>query len=354
MIVYNQAHCLYACLRSIQNQSFKNIEIIIIDDCSEDNSTEIIREFKKEDPRIIFLEHDINEGPIKTRTDGIRIAKGKFITFLDGDDSFIHKDILKNSIYIAQKANLDIVEFKAGMYKEEKLIDILGNYSQLDLSYIIYQPELKTKFIIGKKNNNLYLENRAIWGRLISTELLNKMLLDVGKEFTDDYIDFAEDTIMVFSLFHLANSYYLMKEIGYFYSFDDKRKESSKLKNKVCKSNNKIKDFSRFKFLKFLVGRVENNTKEQIYVYKEITTFIDYDYYLETFKMRKEHYEIMFYIFNKALNFEFLSPYLKYKIIKLKNRVIKKQNILIKYIFWKINIYSINNMNKLIIKKIFH
>jgi len=131
---------------------------------------------------------------------------------------------------------------------------------------------------------------------------------------------------MVFSLLHLANSYYLMKELGYFYNLDDKRKEFSKLKNKVCKSNNKIKDLSPFKFLKFLVGRVENNTKEQIYVYKEITTLIDYDYYLETFKMRKEHYEIMFYIFNKALNFEFLSPYLKYKLIKLKNRAIKKQN----------------------------
>ena len=124
----------------------------------------------------------------------------------------------------------------------------------------------------------------------------------------------------------LAKSYYLMKELGYFYNLDDKRKEFSKLKNKVCKSNNKIKDLSPFKFLKFLVGRVENNTKEQIYVYKEITTLIDYDYYLETFKMRKEHYEIMFYIFNKALNFEFLSPYLKYKLIKLKNRAIKKQN----------------------------
>ena len=54
MMVYNQAHCLHRCLRSIQNQSLKNIEIIIVDDCSLDNSVELIKEYQKEDPRIIL------------------------------------------------------------------------------------------------------------------------------------------------------------------------------------------------------------------------------------------------------------------------------------------------------------
>ena len=102
MMVYNQAHCLHRCLRSIQNQSLKNIEIIIVDDCSLDNSVELIKEYQKEDPRIILIEHDANEGMIKTRTDGVRIAKGKYITSIDGDDTFIHKDILK-IVYILQK-----------------------------------------------------------------------------------------------------------------------------------------------------------------------------------------------------------------------------------------------------------
>ena len=52
MTMYNQAHCIYKGLRSVQNQSLKNIEIIIIDDCSEDNSTDVIKEYQKEDPRI--------------------------------------------------------------------------------------------------------------------------------------------------------------------------------------------------------------------------------------------------------------------------------------------------------------
>lgn len=88
MNIHNQAHCLYKCLRSIQNQSKKNIEIIVVDDCSTDNSTEIIKEYQKKDPRIILIEHDTNEGTIKTRTDGIRKAKGKYITIIDGDKIF--------------------------------------------------------------------------------------------------------------------------------------------------------------------------------------------------------------------------------------------------------------------------
>ena len=70
--MYNQAHCIHKEIRSIQNQSLKNIEIIIIDDCSQDNGTDVIKEFQKNDPRIILISHDMNEGEMKSRTDGIR------------------------------------------------------------------------------------------------------------------------------------------------------------------------------------------------------------------------------------------------------------------------------------------
>ena len=64
------------------------------------NSLDIIKEYQKYDKRILLISHDSNEGTIKSRTDGIRKAKGKYITIIDGDDSLIHKDILKNSLLI--------------------------------------------------------------------------------------------------------------------------------------------------------------------------------------------------------------------------------------------------------------
>ena len=326
MTIYNQAHCLHKCLRSIQNQSIKNIEIIIVDDCSLDNSVDIIRQYKNKDPRIILLEHYSNEGKIKARSDGIRNAKGEYITFIDGDDSFIHKDILNNSLYIAKKADLDVVEFQMGKYKNKKFIRKINDYPELNLTYIVKQPELRTKFIFENKEFPYDLINRSICGKLIKKNLFIKILKYIGVEYTDDFIIFAEDTIMAVSLLHLANSYYLMKELGYYYSFDEKKSNFSIFKNKVCKPTDKIKDFSFFKYLKFLIGKIENNEKEQIMVYKEITTIINYDYYFNDFKLRKEHYEILFYIFNKTLEFVFLTNKQKQNILKLKNHTIENEN----------------------------
>jgi len=103
MTMYNQAHCIHKGIRSVQNQSIKNIEIIIVDDCSQDNGTDIIKEFQKKDKRIILISHDMNEGEIKSRTDGIRKAKGNYITIIDGDDALIHKNIFKNFYLLLKK-----------------------------------------------------------------------------------------------------------------------------------------------------------------------------------------------------------------------------------------------------------
>ena len=143
MTMYNQAHCIYKGLRSVQNQSFKNIEIIIVDDCSEDNSTDVIKEYQKEDPRIILITHDANESRMKARTDGIRAAKGKYITIIDGDDAFIHKDILKHSFFIAQKANLDVVEFKGSGHQNGRPVNVVYQYNN-EYSKIIFLSLLTT------------------------------------------------------------------------------------------------------------------------------------------------------------------------------------------------------------------
>ena len=96
-----------------------------------------IVEFQKEDPRIILIEHDSNEGPIKSRSDGIRKSRGKYITLVDGDDALIHKDILKNSLYIAEKGNIDVIEFNHAMYNDGRFEQVAKVYYKLNLSNII-------------------------------------------------------------------------------------------------------------------------------------------------------------------------------------------------------------------------
>ena len=172
MIIHNEDHILHKGIRSIQNQSLKNIEIIIIDDSSEDNSLDKIKVYQKDDPRIILISHESNEGAIKSRSDGIRIAKGKYITLIDGDDAFAHKDILKNSLFIAQKADLDAIEFHGAIFHGGKIRELIYDFGSLNVSRIIYQPELRTKFIVKNRKNIFTIKNRVIWGKLIKNELI--------------------------------------------------------------------------------------------------------------------------------------------------------------------------------------
>jgi glycosyltransferase involved in cell wall biosynthesis len=143
--VYNQFHCIHKSIRSIQNQSIKNLEIIIIDDFSSDNSIKKIERYQKEDNRILLIKHKTNQGKIKSRSDGIKMAKGKYITIIDGDDGLIHKDILKKSLQIANFGKLDVLEFKIIKFQEGKQEYCLNRYV-METENIIYQPKLRTKF----------------------------------------------------------------------------------------------------------------------------------------------------------------------------------------------------------------
>ena len=91
--VYNVDKYLRKCLDSLVNQTLKEIEIIVINDGSTDESEKILQEYKKKDKRIIVIKQK-NKGLSATRNVGIKNAKGKYVTFIDSDD-WIEKDTFK-------------------------------------------------------------------------------------------------------------------------------------------------------------------------------------------------------------------------------------------------------------------
>ena len=319
--IHDQANDIHKVLRSVQNQSIKNIEIIIIDDCSLDNSFEILKEYQKLDERIILISHYKNEGAIKSRTDGIRNATGKYITIIDGDDALIHKDILNNCLYIAKKLNIDVVEFRAGEYKNGKFKGIVYDYNSINVEKIIYQPELRKIFFWKKGRYKYTLINRAIWGKFIQNKLFKEILNYIGSEYLDDYINFAEDCIMTVSIFHNAKSYYVMKETGYYYNIDDKNK-TIKLKNKICNTNNDGINNFYFNYLKFLVDHHNKNKKEKRSAYHELL-ILDFSK-IFGMNLKKRHYQIIFYVLNKLLEWDCFRLKERKHIISFKNRAIEK------------------------------
>jgi glycosyltransferase involved in cell wall biosynthesis len=92
--MHNRQHCIMNAVDSVLNQSFTDFELIIVDDHSTDNSVELIKQLN--DPRINLIELPVNKGAAHARNTGIRLSKGRFITFLDSDDSF-EPDYLKEA-----------------------------------------------------------------------------------------------------------------------------------------------------------------------------------------------------------------------------------------------------------------
>lgn len=85
---YNKALFIRECLMSIKEQSYENKEIIVVDDCSTDNSLEVIKSFKadNDDIKVTVIENSTNKGQLYSFIEGIKAAEGEFVTITDGDD----------------------------------------------------------------------------------------------------------------------------------------------------------------------------------------------------------------------------------------------------------------------------
>ena len=261
---------------------------------------------------------------MKSRTDGIRLAKGKYITIIDGDDSLIHKNILYNSLHIANLGNLDVIEFKISYYRNATFRTNINNYDLINTTGIIYQPELRTKFmLISYKDSVRAIQNRNICGKLVKNDIFKKTIINIGQKYTDDTIITYEDTILSVGLFQVAQSYYFMKEAGYYYSRDEFKGKFPLLKEKMCKINNKMKDMGQVKLLQYLVEKTANNHYERQMIYHEIFSI---DYYLSFIYIIYHDYEMVYKVLDTMIQSQFLNETQKARLNNLKNGLLKKQN----------------------------
>ena len=300
----NQAHCIHKAIRSVQNQSLKNIEIIIVNDCSLDNSTSVVEKFMKEDERIKLINHEeYNEGIMISRVESIRMAKGKYITFLDGDDTFIHKDILKYSFNVAEMGNLDIVEFHYAAYdNDNKRIPHghIHNYSP----YIMHQPELKFKYFYFNNfnDNRRSFVCRTIWGKLIKNDTFQKALDNIPSKYLNDYIVNFEDSMIMISLYQVANSYYCLRQVGYYYAIGSDRRGNIVRKEGKCKiREGVITNFDHIKFLNFLMDILDDNHMTHQILFHELVG-------INTFRTTAlkdtvtHHFDMAYRVLDKLIN----------------------------------------------------
>ena len=320
----NQAHCIHKALRSVQNQSLKNIEIIISVDCSKDNSTEVIKKYMEEDERIVLIDHERIEGIMKTRCDGFKIAKGKYITALDGDDAFIQKDILNNSFYIAQLGDLDIVEFVGAMFSKNQNKGYVHYHKGKG---IIGQPELRTKNFDVREDQDDWrpIMCRSIWAKLIKNSLFQKVLEKVGDKYTNIFMNFYEDTILTTTTYQLAQSYYMFREVGYYYSRDENKGRFPEVPGKKCAVRENLNyQLDGLKFINYLYDNMEDNLIERKTLCHEIISINAYDF-TNFGKRLNGNFDMLYRVLDGIVGSKYLSDKEKEKIRNITMEVKQKE-----------------------------
>ena len=172
--IYNVSEYLPKCLESVLNQSYKDIEIICIEDCSTDNSREILAQYQKKDSRIKIIENNTNIGVGLSRNKGLNLAKGEYIHFLDPDD-WMEENAYEILINNLSKTNFpDIIRFRFRDFNNQtKKFNNNSDYISENYLYRVFSitsyPEaikywstsmcnkiIKTKFL---KNFNIFFNN---------------------------------------------------------------------------------------------------------------------------------------------------------------------------------------------------
>ena len=109
---YKAAGTIVACLDSIAVQTFDGFEVIVVDDCSPDDSVDVVRKYSECHPNVRLLRHEVNGGVSKSRNDGIKAANGDYVMFVDADDT-LERDCCAKLMEMAMKHTADCVSCNA-------------------------------------------------------------------------------------------------------------------------------------------------------------------------------------------------------------------------------------------------
>ena len=183
--VYNVEKYIPECLDSVINQSLKEIEIICVDDCSTDNSYNILLEYAKKDNRIKIIKHDKNKGLGPARNTGLNESVGEYICFIDSDD-YVSLDFTSELYKTAKNYNTDLVN-TLNIYKN---IDGQISYLWCNIHYLEKNYDISNipEYIIEDNDITKYISNKSKY--CISYSAWNKLyrrrfLLDNNLFFMD-------------------------------------------------------------------------------------------------------------------------------------------------------------------------
>ncbi len=197
--IYNAENYLTKCINSIINQTYKNIEIILVNDGSTDNSLKICKTFALNDKRIIIINQK-NMGVSNARNAGINVAKGDYISFVDSDDT-IENNYIQELIDNSNYGEFDVV---------------ICGYNDIYASNKKIENKMPQNIKLrGFISNDYVILKRYLsypWHKIYKVNFLKKHNINFSTQFTD-----AEDQVFNFKVFSLAPNYNFVNKTLYNY-----------------------------------------------------------------------------------------------------------------------------------------
>ncbi|HEB9354113.1 TPA: glycosyltransferase family 2 protein [Campylobacter coli] len=286
---YNVEKYIARALESCINQTFKDIEIIVVDDCGTDRSIDIAKEYAKNDTRIKIIYNEKNLGLLRARYEGVKISSSLFIMFLDPDD-YLEFDACKNILnFIDNSSGVDLLFFNAIV--EGSII----SYKKFDFDSGFYSKKEFIKKIIAKKN--LYW---TMWGKLIRKELYLEAFASLRLE-QDVKINMAEDVLLYYPMLNQAQEIGYMNDNLYHYMLNND--SICNTKNKLLIENNIKEQYLVLNYLK--QNYISNKYCDILYV------LIKYLLYIQIYKARKEKFITLLFSKINILSLKILFKYKK-------------------------------------------
>lgn len=245
--VYNVERYLNRCLDSIINQTYNNIEIILVNDGSTDNSLEICNSYREKDSRVVVINKK-NGGQSSARNSGLKASTGNYIMFVDSDDK-INLRCCELFIDTMLKNNSDIVIGSSSSNEKEIDKDLELNSIEVDL---INDDILYNYFLIGKI---------SVWGKLYKKSILS----DIAFE----YCKTSEESEFNYRAFKRCKKFSFIKSPIYYYN-----QESIS----ICRSKLKLGDFYAIEISKNIADSVmceKVKSVAMLHYYKAIYNIIN-------------------------------------------------------------------------------
>lgn len=193
-------------IESVVRQTYKDWELICVNDCSPLNDLKVIQNYAQKEPRIVIVNNKVNMGISKAKFEGIKYARGEYLMFIDGDD-WLEPEALEKCIVPAEKHGIDMVI----MSSQKVLYKRFALYSKKsvcpDCNRVISQPELFEEYFSNFFGNNMF--SVTYWGKLIRKTAFDRANLSPSPS------DYSEDLLFNMKLFPHLKSMYMLDYIGY-------------------------------------------------------------------------------------------------------------------------------------------